>query len=345
MYLYTQGHSRMISTGVYVPEQRITSREIFQSFDSKGRFDITYDWLERTMGVKERRVAPETMLPSDMAIIAARDALERGRTLPSELDVIMFAGVFRDHIEPASAHRVQHELGAKNAVVFDITNACHGFMNSLHVMDALIATGQARRGLVVTGEQSSQAVRRAVEILRTTHDREVFKRLAGGLTLGDAGAAMILGPKLHPDTGFMGFMLRSEGEHARLCTYGDRGNESIPVQTDMPNIVKAHLQMHANMYQESMQKLGWRTADINKFVHHQVGIKAFRMHSEYSGIPTNLMSNTISEMGNLVTATIPVNLHKLSNNQEVDNGDKIFIAGAGSGLSISQAGLTWEHAA
>jgi acyl-CoA:acyl-CoA alkyltransferase len=345
MSVHTQGHSRLISTGVYIPEQRVTSRELFQSFDSKTRFDIPYDWLERTMGVKERRVAPETMFPSDMAIIAAREALERGRVLPTELDVIIFAGVFRDHIEPASAHRVQHELGARNAVVFDVTNACHGFMNSLHVLDALIATGQARRGLVVTGEQSSQAVRRAIQILRTTEDREVFKRLAGGLTLGDAGAAMIVGPKLHPDTGFMGFMLRSEGEHASLCTYGDRGNESIPVQTDMPNIVKAHLQMHANMYKESMQKLGWHSGDVDKFVHHQVGIKAFRMHADYSGIPMDLMTNTIGEMGNLVTATIPVNLHKLSHNHEVDDGDKIFIAGAGSGLSISQAGLIWERAA
>jgi 3-oxoacyl-(acyl-carrier-protein) synthase III len=345
MSIHTQGHSRLISTGVYVPEQRVTSREVFESFDSKNRFDIPLDWLERTMGVRERRVAPETMLPSDMAILAARDALERGSLLPTDLDVIIFAGVFRDHIEPASAHRVQYELGAKNAIVFDVTNACHGFMNSLHVLDALIATGQARRGLVVTGEQSSQAVRRAIEILRTTQDREVFKRLAGGLTLGDAGAAMVLGPKTDPDTGFKGFMLHSEGEHAALCTYGARGNESIPVQTDMPNIVKAHLQMHANMYKESMHKLGWTTGEIRKFVHHQVGIKAFKMHSDYSGVPTTLMSNTIHDMGNLVTATIPVNLHKLSNSQEVFDGDKIFIAGAGSGLSISQAGLIWERAA
>jgi acyl-CoA:acyl-CoA alkyltransferase len=343
--MYTMGHSRVISTGVYIPEQKVTSREILESFDSKNQFDIPYDWLERTTGIKERRVAPESWFPSDMAIIAARDALERAAILPADIDVIIFAGVFRDHIEPASAHRVQNALGAKHAIVFDVTNACHGFMNAIHLVDALIATGQARRGLVVTGEQSSLAVRRATEILRKTENREIFKGLAGGLTLGDAGAAMVLGPKLHPDTGFMGFMLRSQGEHLGLCTYGERGNESVPVQTDMPTIVKAHLQMHAEMYNESLRRLGWKMEEIQKFVAHQVGIKAFKMHSDYSGVPTTLMSNTINVMGNLVTATIPVNLHQLAENKELEDGMKVFIAGAGSGLSISQAGLVWEKAA
>lgn len=345
MYMYTQGHSRLISTGVYLPEERVSSRKIMEQFDCENRFGVSVHWLEKTMGIKERRVAPENMLPSEMAIIAARDALDRAQIAPTEIDVIIFAGVFRDHIEPASAHRVQDKLGARNAVVFDVTNACHGFMNGIHLVDALIATGQVRRGLVVTGEQSSQAVRRAIEILRTTQDREVFKSLAGGLTLGDAGAAMILGPKLQPDTGFMGFMLRSQGEHSDLCTYGTRGNEAIPVQTDMPNIVKAHLQMHADMYKESLDRLRWKSEEIDKFVQHQVGVKAFKMHADYSGIPISLMSNTISTMGNLVTATIPVNLHELSNNHELKKGNKVFIAGAGSGLSISQAGLIWEAAA
>jgi 3-oxoacyl-(acyl-carrier-protein) synthase III len=340
---YAAGHSRIISTGVYIPEQRVTSCELFQAFDSRERFGIPYDWLDRTMGIKERRMAPAEMLPSDMAIIAAREALERAKITPVEIDVIIFAGVFRDYIEPASAHRVQHELGAKNAIVFDVTNACHGFMNGIHLVDALIALGQVRYGLVVAGEQSSQAVRRAIKILQTTHDREVFKNLAGGLTLGDAGAAMILGPKIHREAGFMGFMLRSLGAHSGLCTYGTQGDEAMLVMTDMPNITKAHLQMHAEIYEESMLKLGWEPKQIRKFVHHQVSVKAFKTHAQYSKVPTDLMPNTISTMGNLVTASIPVNLHKLSASRQMTEGDKVFIAGAGSGLSISQGGFVWEQ--
>jgi 3-oxoacyl-[acyl-carrier-protein] synthase-3 len=342
--MYTQGHSRLISTGVYVPEQRVSSNEILEQIDSKNRFNVGFDWLERTTGIRERRVSPENMMPSDMAVIAARDALERAELPPSGLDVIIYAGVDRDFIEPATAHIVQDKLKASNAVVFDVTNACHGFMNGIHLLDALIATGQARRGMVVTGEQGFRASRKAMEILSQTHDREVFVNLAGGLTVGDAGAALILGPKVDPDTGFIGFMLRSRGEFADLCVCGTRGSEETPLKTDMPNIVKHHIQMHADMFALTMTKLGWSTNDITRFVHHQVGLKAFKMHAAYSQLSTNIMSNTVATMGNLVSATIPVNLYNLAVNQEVRDGDKIFISGAGSGLSISQAGLIWEAA-
>lgn len=343
--MYTVGHSRPISVGVYIPEQKVTSREILQQIGSKDRFDIPYDWLERTTGISERRVAPESMLPSDMAVSAALEALETARLRPSDIDLIIYTGVDRDYIEPATAHIVQDKLHAENAVVFDLTNACHGFMNGIHLADALIATGQARRALIVTGEQAFRATRKAIEILSNTTDREQFINLAGGLTVGDSGAAMVLGPKLHPESGFMGFMLESRGQHAGLCVCGTRGNEEIPLQTDMPGIVKTHIQMHADMYDGFMHRLGWKPQEINKFVHHQVGLKAFRMHARYAQIPLGLMSNTVSTMGNLVSATIPVNLHKLAEKQELSDGDRVFISGSGSGLSISQAGLIWEKAA
>ncbi|MFL6713328.1 MAG: 3-oxoacyl-ACP synthase III family protein [Sulfurifustis sp.] len=344
-FFYTVCHSRLVSTGVYVPEQRVTSTELFESFDSKNRFDIPYDWLERSMGIRERRMAPADVSPSQMALTAAREALDRAAIPPPEIDVIVYAGIMRDYVEPASAHIVQDRLQAKNAIVFDVTNACHGFMNAIHLVDALIGLRQARYGLIVTGEHLSRVVRRAVETLQMTHDRKVFKNLAGGLTLGDAGAAIILGPKLTPESGFMGCMLRSMGEHSGLCTYGARGEESAPLMTDMPNIVKAHLQMHAEMYRESMLKFGWEPDEISKFVHHQVSLRAFKMHSEYSKVPVGLMPNTVSTMGNLATASIPVNLHNLVVNRELADGDKVFIAGAGSGLSISQAAFVWEQTA
>src|SRR5438105_1328043 len=116
--MYTVGHSRVISTGVYLPEQRLSSVELFQRFDSRNRFDIPYDWLERTMGIRERRIAPTNMMPSDMAILAAREALERAEVRALDIDILVFTGVLRDHVEPASAHRVQDQLGARNAIVF-----------------------------------------------------------------------------------------------------------------------------------------------------------------------------------------------------------------------------------
>jgi len=344
MYMYTQGHSRVISAGIYLPEERITSKHLLEQSDTQNRFDIPHDWLDRAMGIHERRAASPDMMPSDMAVNAAKEAMDRAEILPNQIDAIIYAGVDRDYLlEPATAHVVQGKLSALNAVAFDVTNACHGFMNGIHLMDALIATGQARRGLIVTGEQGSRYIEKAITALRSTNDRSSFMKLVGGLTLGDAGAALIMGPKLGPDTGFMGFMLQSQGQYSHLCTCGKRGGES-PLETDMSNIVEQGINMLGEMYDEFMKKLGWQPSEIAKFVHHQVGLKVFRHHARYAKIPLSIMPNTVSSLGNLVTANIPVNLYNLMKNKEVKPGEKVFIAGAGSGLAISQAGLIWEAA-
>lgn len=344
MYMYTQGHSRIVGAGVYLPDERISSKTLLERIDTERRFDIPHDWLDRVMGISERRVTPKNMVPSDMATHAAKEALENAGTKPSEIDAIIYAGVDRDYLlEPATAHIVQKKIGAHNAIAFDVTNACHGFMNGIHLMDALIATGQARRGLIVSGEQGSRYIDKAVEALCATTDRGAFMKLAGGLTLGDAGAALIMGPKLGPDTGFMGFMLQSQGQYSDLCTCGKRGQES-PLETDMANIVEEGIKLLGAMYPVFMQKLGWQPHEITKFVHHQVGLKVFKYHARYARIPLSNMPNTVTSLGNLVTANIPVNIYNLMKDKTVHTGNKVFISGAGSGLAISQAGLIWDAA-
>lgn len=343
-YMYTAGHSRVVSAGTYLPAERVTSRELMQQIDSENRFDISFDWLERTMGIRERRKTPAGLLPSDMAADAALEAIELAGIGASEIDAIIYAGVDRDYyLEPATAHIVQDKIKAFNAVAFDVTNACHGFMNAIHLMDALIATGQARRGLIVAGEQGHRYAEKAISALTRTEDRQQFLKLAGGLTLGDAGAALILGPKLDPDSGFMGLMLQSQGQYSRLCTCGGRGEESA-LETDMASIVEHGIRLLGSMYKETMRKLGWEPQQIAKFVHHQVGRKVFNHHARYAQISTDIMPDTVTSLGNLVTANIPVNLYNLAISGEMQVGDKVFIAGAGSGLAVSQAGLVWGAA-
>lgn len=344
MYMYTQGHSRVISTGAYIPEHRITTRELMQQIDSQNRFGISHDWLERVTGIREKRVTPPNILPSDMAVNAAQDAMERAGVVSSQIDAIIYTGLTRDYLEPATAHLVQSKLEATNATVFDVTNACHGFMNGIHLMDALIATGQVRRGLVVTGEQGSLFTRKAIAELRTTTDRTRLVELAAGFTLGDAGAAMIMGPKLGPESGFMGFMLQSQGQYASFCTSGGPLAEG-PLVTDMPSIVGESSKLVAFMFNELMhQRLKWKVNELSKYVIHQVGSKVFKLHTELMGIPPEIIPKTVATMGNLITANIPVCVHLFAANKEVKPGDKVYLSGTGSGISLSQSGLIWDAA-
>jgi acyl-CoA:acyl-CoA alkyltransferase len=343
MYLYTQGHSRLISTGAYLPKDTISSRNLLEEIDTENRFDVSYDWLERTTGIKEKRVVSDDLLPSDMACEAAREAMETAGIESSDIDVVIYAGMDRDYlVEPATAHVVQAKIGAFNAIAFDVSSACHGFMHAIHLMDALIATGQARRGLIVCGEQGSRHTRKTIEALRQTVDREIFTKLVGGLTLGDAGAAMIVGPKLDPDTGFMGFIFQSQGQHSSLCTCGRRGEDPLLLEINMPAIVDRAIELWSPMYDVFMKKLGWTPDDISKFLHHQVGLKVFKRHAGYAKISVDIMPNTVSTLGNLITANIPVTLNGLSKNQDVKHGEKVFIAAGGSGLAVSHTALIWN---
>ncbi len=346
MYTYTQGHSRIISSGSCIPDDIITTRELLEGAQVKERFGISNNWLQRITGIREKRVAAAGTLPSDMAVMAAREALERAATDIKEVGIIIFTGGTRDYlVEPSTAHVVQSKLGASNATVFDVSNACHGFMNGIHLMDALIATGQVRKGLVVTGEQGSLYANLAVEQLRHSDNKQDLVDLAGGLTLGDAGAALLMGPRTDPDSGFAGFMLQSKGEYARLCYCGEE-NRHGPVVTDMPGIVGRTLPLISGMYKQLMDEhLHWRTEELDKYIIHQVGATSFKLHEQHVGVPVDIMPNTVVTMGNLITATIPVNLHNIAINKEVEAGNKVYLSGAGSGVSLSQVGLVWDMAA
>lgn len=343
MYMYTKGHSRILSTGVYLPEQRLSSAEVMEQAGSKQRFGLSPNWLEKVTGVRERRVTPAGILPSDMAVMAAREAMEEAGIVAGELDVIIYAGVIRDHmLEPGTAHVVQRKLGADNAVVFDVNNACLGFMSAIHLLDSLIATGQVHRGLIVTGEQGYQYTLKAYDRLRQTDDREEFSRLAAGLTLGDAGAAFIMGPKQDPDTGFMGFIAHSEGRHSELCYCGDARQET-PLYTDMAGITREAARMVGLIFHDLMDnRLRWSASQVSKFVTHQAGKSNFRILSKVTDIPVEGIPETVTTLGNIITASVPVILHRLRRSGDVAAGQRLLLSGSGGGISAAQGAMIWD---
>jgi 3-oxoacyl-(acyl-carrier-protein) synthase III len=342
MYVYTEGHSRIAGTGIYLPEERVTTRDLMREIQSQERFGVSYEWLERVTGIREKRVTPPGILPSDMAVVAAKEAMERAKVTAREVDAIIYTGLTRDYLEPATAHIVQAKLDATNAIVFDVSNACHGFMNGIHIMDALIATGQVRNGLVVTGEQGSALTRRALATLQTITDRTQFVSTVAALTLGDAGAATILQAKNEPTAGLVGLMLQSQGQHANLCVVQDPVGEGI-MSADMPSIIDEAAKLMADMFYECMyRRLRWQIHQLAKYLIHQVGNRAFQIYSQLTGVPTRLMPKTVDVLGNLITANIPVNIYNCVRNGELKAGDKIYISSTGSGISLSQAGLIWD---
>jgi len=343
MAIFSSGGTQILGLGIFEPAQRVTSRELLRSLDAKERWGMPDSWLERTLGVRERRIAEEGTPPSQLALPAAKEALDTAGMAAKDLELCVFTGMARDAIEPATAHILSAKLGAKKAVCIDMTNACHGFMNGIHYADTLIRTGQIKNALITTGETNWRIAKEAMRALKSCKNREELLLMIGSLSLGDAGAALVLGPSPQPDRGFIGFTLESRSEHFDLCVLRENegGATAFSGHMDMIKICEEHVAIHASLFPQFITRLKWSAENIDRFIHHQVGRRVFKMHSDYSGIPLERMTNSLNLNGNITTATVPFNLYKLQEEKLVRDGLNTFVAGAGSGLSVSQAGYVW----
>lgn len=328
------GHSRIAAIGTYLPQQVVSSRELMDEIDSERQFGIPNTFIEDLTGIHSRRFAAAEEKPSDLAINAGRQALEKCGLDPKEIGMVLFCGIDRDWIEPATSHRVQRELGCINATCMDISNACHGFSNGMSVGDAMIATGATENVLVVTGEVPSRLVHDVVKDIKETPTLDNFHSKVGGFTTGDAGGAVIL-QRESPSAGIKNYSFTSRGRYTNLCYYKFDDNGKRCGQMIMDKISAVMIRMHQSLIKETYKLLNWGPKDIDHLICHQIGSKPHHRMAKLAGIALEKAPTIFQSYGNLTSATIPVTLDRANTSA----GDRILILGAGSGLSISQIGL------
>ena len=327
-----KGNCQIAGIGTYFPKQIVTSQELMREIKSEENYGVSENWLNEVCGIDERRVASAEETPSILAIKAAEVALKESGIRPSEIDAVIFCSISKEWIEPSIAHKVQHELGCTNAICFDVSNACHGFMNGILIADNLMQCSDATHVLVVTGEVSSDIMLHYVNKLR--NKVLSFKEEIGALTLGDAGAAMILTPKID-NRGFQYFNFHTNGKHTDLCTVSIGKNGGYEGQMVMGKLSSLMIRLHAALIEQTYNVLNWQPADVEHLICHQVGRKPHERMADLAKVSLNITPISYRNFGNITTATIPVNLY----NVRPKAGEKALIAGAGSGASISQSGL------
>lgn len=328
------GHSRIAAIGTYLPQQVVSSQDLMNEINSEQQFGIPSSFIEDLTGIHSRRFATSEEKPSDLAISAGRQALERCGLDPRDIDMVLFCGIDRDWIEPATSHRVQRELECINATCMDISNACHGFSNGMSVGDAMIATGAAENVLVVTGEVPSHLVHDVIKDINQTPTLDNFHNKVGGFTTGDAGGAIIL-QRASQHSGIKNYSFTSHGRYTDLCFYKFDANGKRCGQMIMNKISAVMIRMHQSLIKETYRLLNWSPDDVDHLICHQVGSKPHHRMAKLAGISLEKAPTIFQSYGNLTSATIPVTLDRA----DAKLGDRILILGAGSGLSISQIGL------
>lgn len=328
-------HSKISGIGAFLPEQRVTTDELLREVNCR-RFGIPENYISKFIGIKEKRVADPKMEPSELAALASEIALRDAGVSANEIDLIIYTGVAKDFIEPSTAHNVQFQLGATNAVCLDASNACAGFMTGVSIGDAYIAGKAANKVLVCTGEHHRSLIEDTINELKTSQDKAIFKSKLGLLTVGDAGAAMILESRSEPSDGLKWMEFLSAGQHHQLCFLKWKPS-GIEGEMIMQTISQETLKFHWQLIDKTYDKLEWFSSDVDILYSHQVGRRPYQEMLELSSVPTEKAPITFEKYGNMASATIPVSMSL----NPPKKGDKVLFLGAGSGITVCQGGMVF----
>lgn len=322
--------------GSWSPDHVVTSQEVERRIAEASRvhgFAPPPGVVTERSGVRERRYKLPHEDASDMAVRAAERALTQADTSIGEIDLIIFASSSQDLVEPATSHLVSHKLGADGAMVFDVKNACNSFMNGMQVADGLIRTGQYGKVLVCTGEAPSEAIRWEVE------DWEHMKRAFAGYTFGDAGAAMVLEAR-SDGTGISYLDFRTASRHWEICTLRGGGTmhprdlEHTYFEGDGNSLRDAFIELGPQILLDCFERTRTSFDDYDVVLFHQVTGPFLDTFLTITGVPESKVVRTIDTLGNIASATMPLQLERAIDDGRATHGSNLLWIGLGAGISV-----------
>lgn len=334
---------RIESLGVHLPSQVLTTAELMGRCRSRPRLD-----LEAITGIRERRVAcGEHAL--DLAVRAAERALDLSRYRAGELDAVICTSISKHHrddeftLEPATAVLVRKAIGAGRALVFDVVNACAGMLNGIAVLQALIRAGVVRNGMVVSGEQNLPLAESATREIRHSLDRQL-----AALTLGDAGAALILDAAPDARHGIHHLDLVTGAKHDHYCRSlpSPRGRGGI-LLTKARGLQRKGAEHFPAYFARALAATGWSIADVQHVIPHQVSVRAVRqgvkaLERHFGCALPDIFLCSAAAYGNTTTTSHFVALHEFMLSGRVTAGDNLLLVSGASGIVISHATLTLD---
>lgn len=332
----TSHAAKIVGWGAYVPPNELKNDDINAILKVKGDTTSFADIVGRLTGIKARRYAGSAMLPSDLAVNASRQALNRAGIDPKDLDVIISCGVARDVEEPATAYIIQEKLGADRAYCFDLVNACNGFISALDVLDAFIASGRCKTGLVAVGDILSQYVTWDTKSPNDLHMSSM------SYTFGDAGGAAVLTRRNKTDTqGLQGSWFLSDGSYWKVAVIPLIDQQARYFKSNASNIERAALEHVPGGVEEVMKFLGWTIEDIKLVIPHQVSSQIIEdLFYKRLRVPPEKVFWSFPVHGNVGAASMPVALCNAMDAGLATTGDKILLVGGSGGFGAGVLGLT-----
>ncbi len=310
------------------------------------RLRLPFGRLELMSGIRERRCWPAGTRPSDASAAAGRAVLARSAIRPEQIEVFIHAAVSRDMLEPATAAFAHRKIGlGSRTQIFDVSNACLGFLNGLAILAAMIDAGQIRCGMVAAGEHGRPLVERTVRhLLETPLDRRQIKPFFANLTIGSGAAAAIVCHRslvAGPVHRLRGGSSLAATEHSALCQGDAADGEGLEMQTDSEQLLLAGVDVARRTWAAFKAETAWNEAGVDRFVCHQVGTMHRRKLYEGLGLDVAKDFSTFETLGNMGSVSLPVTLVQAVEAGAVTPGHRVGLLGIGSGITCMMLALEW----
>ena len=320
---------------------------------------LPFGRLELMTGIKERRFWPAGERPSNGAIKAGLKSLKASHLSTKEIEVLAFCSVSRDFLEPATASVVHRGLGlSSQCMIFDVSNACLGFLNGFIIIANMIEAGQIENGMVVCGESGGPLVEQTIKRILddASMTRAGFKNSFASLTIGSGAVACVVSKKNMNMIGFelLGATAKAATEWVDLCqgdaagekaghSSGFDGNSVPDMQTDSETMLHAGCELALENWKNLKSFLKWENATPQHFVCHQVGKAHQNLLFQKLEIEAQKDHATYQKYGNTGSAALPMALEDCIRSGKIQNGDKLALLGIGSGLNSLMIGVEFKN--
>ena len=318
-------YAQLASTGRYVPARKLTNAELEQQLGQK--FD---QWLIDNVGIKQRHLMAAEERTSDLAVAAARSALEKAGIGPGELDLVSVATDTPDQISPATASVVQAKLGAKRAGTYDVNAACAGFVTALDIAGKPIAMDEDDRHVLVVG---AYGMTRYVD-WKDKHTCTLFADGAGAVVLKAGSEPGFLGAKLQADGEYHDALGIYTGGTARPATAENVAAHGAPkVQFVRKFPSTFNTERWPILIKQVLAKQGMTPSDASFFVFTQLNLRTIEATMGSMGLPMSRTHWTMDKWGYTGSACIPMTLDDAIEQGKVRSGDHVVLCASGGGLA------------
>jgi 3-oxoacyl-[acyl-carrier-protein] synthase-3 len=314
-------YSRIAGTGSHLPPRRLSNADLAAELAAQG-VETSDEWIVERTGIRARHFAAEGVGSSDLAVQAARHALDAASWQAQELDLIIVATSTPDMVFPSTATMVQHKLGIAGCPAFDVQAVCTGFIYALSVADAMIRAGSAKKALVIGAEVFSRILD--------------FKDRTTCVLFGDGAGAVALEGSDQP--GLLATDIHADGKHRDiLCVPGHVSGGSVlgdPVlKMDGQAVFKLAVGVLEETARTSLAKAGLEESAIDWLIPHQANIRIMQSTARKLKVPMDKVVVTVDQHGNTSAASIPLALDLAVRDGRIQRGQTLMLEGVGGGFT------------